>query len=195
MKNKILKPSEWKALKENLIWYYQIIFDAMLHTGLRPDSEFWNFVDHPEWYENGIIFLPSIPGIQQARTVRLSIEGRNAVQILIKTISQYNRKGRQNMRDALHRAALGITMVPRFDENGKRKLVSRPKIMDDVSGLSAETFRRTLTAWLVACFPGKKFEILRSMGMDEEHFSQYTNNHFGLTRKDVSEARKLLKGW
>jgi hypothetical protein len=192
MTSKTLTPTQWEKLRDNLNPYYQIVCDALLHTGLRSDSEFWRFVENPQWYENGKIRLPSIPGIQQARTVNLSKEGCDAVEALIAlTRNNNHRKERNSMRDALRRAATGDGKVTRL-VNGKPTKVDRSWILDP-DGINAEMLRRTLTTWLVTCYPEKKYEILISMGMDEENFSQYIGKVF--KRSEIEKMRKHLEGW
>ena len=192
MTSKILTPTQWDQLRNNLNPYYQIVCDALLHTGLRSDSEFWRFVENPQWYGSGKIHLPSISGIQQARTVNLSKEGCEAVEALIAlTRSNNHRKERNSMRDALRRAATGDGKVTKIIE-GKPTKVDRCGVLEP-DGVNAEMLRRTLATWLVTCCPEKKYEILISMGMDEENFSQYLGKVF--TRKETEKMRKHLVGW
>lgn len=192
MTTRILTPTEWEKLKKNLNPYYQIVCEAMLHTGLRSDSEFWRFVENPQWYHRGKITIPYINSLQQARTIPLSFKGREAVEILIAfTRANKGRKCRNTVRDALRRAAIGDgRTTARID--GKIKKVDRVPLFSP-EGVNADMFRKTLGTWLVFCYPEKKYEILVAMGTDQENFGRYIEKSF--ERKDYIKMRAFLDGW
>ena len=193
MISRILTPTEWEKLKANLNPYYQIICEAMLHTGLRTDSEFWRFVENPQWYHRGKITIPYINSLQQARTIPLSIKGREAVEILIAfTRTNNKRKEKNTVRDALRRAASGDgRTTARID--GRLKKVNRSPVFS-TDGVNANMLRKTFITWLVYCYPEKKYEILIAMGIDEENFGQYIGKKT-FEKKEFIKMRVYLEGW
>ena len=52
-KGRILTPRQYQAFRSCLNPTYQVIADALFHTGLRI-VEFWAFVEHPEWYHASV---------------------------------------------------------------------------------------------------------------------------------------------
>jgi integrase len=191
--SKILTPTQWEKLRSNLHPYYQIICDAILHTGLRSDSEFWRFADNPQWYDSGKIQLPDIPGVCKSRTIRLSYEGKESVEAMITLIKNGNgKRGRGSIRDALRRAALGKGWVVQ-EIDGAQKRKYRKKTSIDPEGVNAYMLRRTIIAWLVSCYPEKKYEIMHSLGLSEKTMRQFVG--ILCPRNELEKARKHLKGW
>jgi len=153
----------------------------MLHTGLLSGSEFWMLGENPHWYQSGRVVVPEIPH-HVARTVRLSFEGRHAVEAYLVLMKNGNgTRSRNTIRDAMRRAA------------AKEKVRVGDKWVPKVpNGINPEMLRRSLCAWLMAAYPERWDEILASMGMLTEDVA-HTEPKF--ERQELEKIRQHLKGW
>lgn len=184
---RILTPREFFLLREYLNPKYKIISDVLLNTGMRIE-EFWDFRDHPHWFDPArrCVDLPkgskkkNIPGIKKAksayqeRTVNLTVEGCDAIKTLISMNNSICRTNRVNVGAALKRAAISA------------------RIGD--SGIVPKMFRKTLVSWLITCYPERYMQISSSIGHELETMRiHYANLAF--ERRDVEDMRKFLNGW
>lgn len=175
---RILTPRIWYLLRENLNADYQIICDVLLNTGMRVE-EFWDFVDHPNWYSSSRRCIEIPKGFigksrctMQYRTILLSIEGAKAVETLHNHDIRY--KDRSTMR---------------------RYLISKAiKAGISKEGITSKMFRKTLVSWLMATIPEKDIYIQNSIG----HSRDVQDRHYlsmGFEKRDVEDMRRFLRGW
>ncbi len=185
---RILFPADYRALREQMPEYYQIICDAMLLSGMRP-IEFERF--EPSWYRGSrrVIVLPKDSCLKQkcrfqARTIMLSLAGCDAFDKLIS--AQVKFKGK---------------MVPVLQMRSKRSAfndaLKRYAILAGIGtvGITPKMFRKTLVSWHCACYPEKGMLIQSSMGHDQDTI---VNNYLGLgfTREQIEDMRKnYLNEW
>lgn len=177
---RILTPREWDRMRRHLSAKYMLICDVVLMTGMRWE-EFWDLLDHPEWFEPSrkCIDLPKsaikkVKAIYKERTIRLTVDGCDAVKALI-------------------RANSSISYTDRASVGAVLKLAARKSGIGD-TGIAPKMFRKTLVSWLIACYPEQAFTISASIGHDLETMRiHYTNLSF--ERRDVEDMRKFLQGW
>ena len=177
-KTRILKPSEYAQIREQLNPIHQVICDVLLNTGMRGE-ELWAFVRHPEWYRASrrCVELPlgsikKIRCLHKERTVCLTQSGCECVEILFK-LKLKTPIARSNFHTAL-------------------RLAASRSIGEE--GITPKMFRKTLVSWLIKTTPEKAFEISASMGHDLNTMRQH---YVGIAfeRKDVEDMRVFLKGW
>lgn len=81
---RILRPSEYLILRNQLNEDQQLILDSLLLTGMRYE-ELLRFHDNPDWLDDGSIHLPAEAVLkgraikdpdERQRWVRLSIRGK-----------------------------------------------------------------------------------------------------------------------
>lgn len=184
---RILTPREFQLMREHLNPKYQIISDVLINTGMRIE-EFWDFHDHPHWFDAArrCVDLPKgsktkgIPGIKklksayQERTINLTVDGCDAIKSLIAMNNSIRYTNRVNVGMALKRAA----KIARIGE----------------IGIVPKMFRKTLVSWLVTCYPERHMQISASIGHELETMRiHYANLAF--ERRDVDDMRKFLNGW
>jgi integrase len=185
---RVLFPSDYEKLREQMPEYYQIICDAMLLSGMRP-VEFERF--QPSWYRGSrrVIVLPKESCLKQKckfkeRTIRLSLAGCDAFDRLTTAMIKF--KGKE---------------IPAYQMLPKRvafrdALIRYAKLAGiGIEGMSPKMFRKTLVSWLVACYPEKSLYIQASMGHDGDTI---VNNYLGLgfTRDHIETFRnKYLNAW
>jgi integrase len=184
---RILTPREYYLMREELNPKYKIISGVLINTGMRVE-EFWDFRDHPHWFDAArrCIDLPKgskakgIPGIKktksayQERTVNLTVEGCDAIKTLISMNSSIRYTNRVNMGAALKRAA-------------KKARIGE-------TGIVPKMFRKSLVSWLVTCHPERYVQISSSIGHELETMRiHYANLAF--ERRDTEDMRKFLNGW
>ena len=177
-KTRILKPSEYRSLREQLNPVHQVICDVLLNTGMRGE-ELWAFVKHPEWYRASrrCIELPlgsikKIRCLHKERTVQLTQKGCECVETLIKL----------KLKRPVARSNFHLSL----------RLAASRSIGE--AGITPKMFRKTLVSWLIKTTPEKAFEISASMGHDLNTMRQH---YVGIAfeRNDVEEMREFLKGW
>jgi len=180
--SKILVPSEYKALKEELKPEYKMIVEGLINTGARV-VEFWAIVKHPEWFSPGrrIIDLPKIGAAKKKkmkdtdRTIKLTVNGVYAMQNIYNNGIKY--KSRSSINQALKRAAIRADINP--------------------VGINEKAFRKILISWLVEIRKDRgidSLDITTSMGHSEDTML----NHYlgmGFTREEHNDMLEFLKGW
>ena len=175
---RILRPSEYRAFREQLNPVHRVLCDVALNTGMRW-VEIWQFVKHPEWYRASrrCIELPlgsikKVRCLHKERTVHLTANGCEAVETLIGL----------KLKKPVERSNFHVALC----------LAASKSIGKD--GISPKMFRKTLVSWLIKCMPEKALEISASMGHNLETMRVH---YLGIAfeRKDVEEMREYLKGW
>jgi integrase len=166
----ILRPKEFKQIRESCDRRHQIILDSLLYTGMRY-TELLRLRKHPEWLNGQFIHLPSEEGQKKVkraaaeRWVRLSIQGRKAVESLfdiqLPSNNSINQYFKYNFR------------IPAF---------------------SLKSLRKTYESWLVYYYPNRQLEIAMSQGhtmVIQVRF--YLNLPF--TDRDKVEMTEFVEGW
>jgi integrase len=175
---RILRPSEYRAFREQLNPVHQTLCDVALNTGMRW-VELWQFVKHPEWYRASrrCIELPlgsikKVRCLHKERTIHLTANGCKAVEILIGL----------KLKAPIERSNFHVSL----------RLAASKSIGED--GITPKMFRKTLVSWLIKCMPEKALEISASMGHNLETMRVH---YLGIAfeRQDVEEMREYLKGW
>ena len=167
---RILRPPEYKEIRNRAKTDKAFLMDCLLLTGLRYE-EMLRVRQHPEWFDGNFIHLPQwaqkkAMRKQKERWVKLSIMGRSILPRLWE-----------------------ITVPPRttFD---KWLRYNFPMI----GGLSAKTFRKTLESWLLSRYPERSIEISLSQGHDQlTELRYYANLPF--LEKDKQEMKEYIEGW
>ena len=180
---RILRPSEYLILRNQLNEDQQLILDSLLLTGMRYE-ELLRFHDHPDWLDDGSIHLPAEAVLngraikdpdERQRWVRLSIRGKAVL-------------------PHLHRVAMPGRVA--FDQMLKRKGL---KAIETSPGfnptkISAKSMRKTYTSWLRAYYPHMSDYIFLSMG----HSSRTELRHYlgiPFTDRDKQEMKEWVEGW
>ena len=170
VKVRILRPSEYKVIRESVKRDKQILLDSLLLTGMRYE-ELLRLRTNPDWLSGKFIYLPDwaekkAKRKQKQRTVNLSIMGRSVLPQLfeVKTPS------RSAFDKWLHYNFLLI------------------------EGLSAKSFRKTYGSWLLSLYPERLMDIALSQGHDElTELNHYAKN--GFDDRDKIEMREFVEGW
>lgn len=177
---RILTPREFWLLRENLNAKYQIIADVLIATGMRIE-EFWDLVDHPQWFDPArrCIDLPKgaikkKKAVYQERTILLTPDGCDAMKTLFSMDGSIKYTNRVNVGAALKRAAISAGI--------------------GTQGIVPKMFRKTLVSWLIACFPEKAFAISASIGHELDTMRLHYAN-LGFQRRDIEDMRQFLQGW
>lgn len=182
MGSKILVPSQFRALREELNPEYRMIVDGLIHTGARI-VEFWAIVKHPEWFHAGrrIIDLPKIGAAKKDqmkytdRTIKLTVNGVYAMQNIYTNGIKY--KSRSAVNQALKRAAAKAGILP--------------------DGINEKGFRKILISWLVEIRKDKgidSLDITSSMGHTEDTMMEHYLG-MGFTKVEHDDMFEFLKGW
>ena len=180
---RILRPSEYLILRNQLNEDQQLILDSLLLTGMRYE-ELLRFHDHSDWLDDCSIHLPAEAVLkgratkdpdERQRWVRLSIRGKAVL-------------------PHLHRVAMPGRVA--FDQMLKRKglkaIESSPGF--NPSKISAKSMRKTYTSWLRAYYPHMSDYIFLSMG----HSSRTELRHYlgiPFTERDKQEMKEWVEGW
>ncbi|MCL5930286.1 MAG: hypothetical protein M1123_03260 [Candidatus Thermoplasmatota archaeon] len=180
---RILRPSEYLILRNELNVDQRLISDSLLLTGMRYE-ELLRFHDHPNWFDGHLIHLPPEAVLkgraikdpdERQRWVRLSIRGR----AIVPHLSRVKMPGRVSFDQMLRRKSIkAIRNSPRFDP----------------TKISAKSMRKTYTAWLRAYYPNMSDYIFLSMG----HSSRAElRNYLGIqfTDQEKLEMREWVEGW
>lgn len=185
---RILFPSEYEKIREQMPTYYQVFCDALLMSGMRP-IEFERF--EPSWYRGSrrVIQLPETACLKEkckfkARTIRLSLPGCDAMDKLVNTSVTFKKKSIPVMTKLPNRGAFRYALVRYATSAGI-----------GTEGICPKMFRKTLVSWLMAAYPERQIEIAASMGHDYDTIIQ---NYLGLgfTRSDIEKIRmKYLLEW
>lgn len=155
--------------KADKIQRYQIICDAMLHTGMRR-VEFAAM--QRNWYRGPrrVIMVPDDAcGKQKClykeRTVMLSLPGCDAVDRFLQ--SGLSVPTLSSMHEALNNYAEWAEIT--------------------TAGITTKMFRKTLASWLMACFPEMEMYISASMG----HTREVLQKHYLGLGFPTEEVRKM----
>jgi integrase len=185
---RILFPSDYEKMRDQMPLYYQIICDAFLHSGMRPiEGERFQ----PSWYRGSrrVIVLPKGACLKEKcefkeRTITLSLAGCDAFDKLTTVMIKHKGKEipvlqmlpkRVAFRDALLRYAKLAGISP--------------------EGITPKMFRKTLVSWLVACYPEKSLYIQASMGHNQDTIvKNYLGLGFPRTEIDLMRS-KYLNEW
>lgn len=166
----ILRPREFKRIRENCDRRHQIIMDCLLYTGMRY-QELLRLREHSEWLNGQFIQLPSETGQKKikrsspGRWTRLSIQGRKAVESLfdiqLPTNNSINQYLNYNFR---------------------------------IPGFSLKSLRKTYESWLVFYFPQQQLEIAMSQG---HTVITQVRHYLNLPFSDVDkiEMKEFVEGW
>jgi hypothetical protein len=182
MGSKILVPSQFRALREELNPEYRMIVDGLIHTGARI-VEFWAIVKHPEWFHAGrrIIDLPKSGAAKKDqmkytdRTIKLTVNGVYVMQNIYTNEIKF--KSRSAVNQALKRAAVRAGILP--------------------DGINEKGFRKMLISWLVEIRKDKgidSLDITSSMGHTEDTMMEHYLG-MGFTKVEHDDMFEFLKGW
>jgi integrase len=180
---RILRPSEYLILRNELNDAQKLILDSLLLTGMRYE-ELLRFHNHPDWFDGSSIHLPADAVLkgraikdpdERQRWVRLSIKGKAVV-------------------EHLHRVSIPGRVS--FDQMLRRKSI---KAIGSSPGfnplkISAKSMRKTYTSWLRAYYPNMSDYIFLSMG----HSSRTELRHYlgiPFTEEDKRQMREWVEGW
>jgi integrase len=185
---RVLFPTDWEKLREQMPRYYQIICDCELLSGMRP-IELFRF--DPSWYRGSrrVIVLPKGACKKEKceykeRTITLSLSGCDAFDHLISEKVKF--KGKD---------VFAYEMIPK--RVAFRDALLRYATLAGIGteGISPKMFRKTLVSWLIACYPEKQAYIQASMGHSGDTI---VNNYLGLgfPRNEIDLMRmKYLNEW
>jgi hypothetical protein len=167
---RVLRPSEFKEIKERAKKDKQILLDCLLLSGMRYE-EFYRLRQHEDWLSGKFIYLPQwaekkVKRKQKDRTINLSIMGRTIL------------------------PSLFTIKVPKRDAFDKWLKYNYPMI----EGLSSKTFRKTYGSWLLCLHPGNISDIALSQGHDElTELNHYAKN--GFEDRHKIEMKEFVEGW
>lgn len=181
---RVLRPSEYNLLRNELNPDQQIILDSLLLTGMRYE-ELLRFHDNPDWYSeaDSAIHLPAEAVLkgrkikdasERQRWVRLSIRGKGVIPNLFR-VSMPKRVAFYQM---LKRKALKA-----LDHSGLNPLK-----------ISNKTTRKTMVSWLRTYYPNASDHIFLSMG----HTNRTELRHYlGIPFSDEEKMRmkEWVEGW
>jgi integrase len=180
---RILRPSEYTILRNQLNEDKQLILDSLLLTGMRYE-ELLRFHDHPDWLDDGSIHLPA-EAVLKGRAIKDPYERQRWVRLSI--------RGKAVLAH-LHRVAMPGRVA--FDQMLKRKglkaIEASPRF--NPSKISAKSMRKTYTSWLRAYYPHMSDYIFLSMG----HSSRTELRHYlgiPFTDRDKQEMKEWVEGW
>ncbi len=179
---RILRPSEYIALRNEMNEDQQLILDSLLLTGMRYE-ELLRFHDHPEWLDDSAIHLPA-EAVLKGRKIKDPDERQRWVRLSIKG---------KAILPHLHRIEMPRRVA--FDQMLRRKSL---KALEH-SGLRpdkicAKSMRKTYTSWLRAYYPQMSDYIFLSMG----HSSRTELRHYlgiPFSDDDKRQMREWVEGW
>jgi len=173
---RILRPSEFRLIVDQIKPDYQIMFKTLLLTGMRF-VEAKRFQNHPEWFDGDFINLPSSAMLKKKakmseRSIRLNNLGRTLIPIFLNL--QRDLPTRVSWREDLRRWAINVGLEP--------------------DGLSAKTTRKTWESWLMFYYPERRLEIVLNQGhTDVTSIKHYLNLAF--TNEDKVAMGEYVSGW
>ena len=172
---RILRPSEWETLRDNLDINMKRICTSLLVTGMRY-AELQRFRENPDWLDGRFVHLPrgsmmKVKAKQKERVIRLSDIGKTLI-------------------SDLFQAPHPLPELPACDMKlrrlSKRTLEGPP--------VNNKTFRKTWESWLVFYYPDKSLQIALSQGHTTvTQYEHYINIPF--EEYDRKEMRKWVEGW
>ena len=169
-KVRVLRPSEYKLIKEAVKRDKQILLDSLLLTGMRYE-ELLRLRKNEDWLSGKFVYLPEwaerkAKRKQKERVINLSIMGRS----ILPQLFRINVPSRSAFDKWLHYNFLLI------------------------EGLSAKTFRKTYGSWLLSLHPERLMDIALSQGHDElTELNHYAKN--GFEDRDKQEMKEWIEGW
>ena len=169
-KVRVLRPSEYRLIRESVKRDKQILLDSLLLTGMRYE-ELIRLRKNEEWLSGKFIYLPDwaekkAKRRQRERTINLSIMGKSILPQLFE---------------------INVPSRSAFD----KWLSYNFRLID---GLSAKTFRKTYGSWLLSLYQERLMDIALSQGHDElTELNHYAKN--GFEERDKMEMKEFLEGW
>jgi integrase len=169
-KVRVLRPSEYRLIREVAKREKQILLDSLLLTGMRYE-ELVRLRRNEDWLSGKFIYLPEwaekkAKRKQKERVINLSIMGRS----ILPQLFQINVPSRSALDKWLHYNFLLI------------------------EGLSAKTLRKTYGSWLLSLHPERLMDIALSQGHDElTELNHYMKN--GFEDRDRMEMKEWIEGW
>lgn len=184
---RVLYPSEYKAIRDEMFYRHKLIFDCMLLTGMRV-VEFWRFVEHPEWLKTTrkCIDLPKGSMLktrakQAERTVLLSNLGLHSVESMLAYRQNNNLSpmSKQGWQQALKGAAV------RAVEEGA---------LETTQGIVPKMTRKTWISWLLVTHPMREGSIAISSGHDTNTMLRHYTG-LGFPSHEIELMRMYTAGW
>jgi|WetSurMetagenome_2_1015567.scaffolds.fasta_scaffold371860_2 hypothetical protein len=177
-RTRILTPYLYSQFREQLNDTYKAVSDVLLYTGMRAE-EFWEFINHPEWYDpkRRCIDMPigsikKVKCLHKERSVVLNDAGCKAVEFVL------HMKPKK-----IERQDMWITYKGAAERSGIGP-----------QGITTKMFRKSLISWLAVIYPDKMFKIASSAGHSLETMRlHYSNLQF--EARDLREMQEFLKGW
>ena len=172
---RILRPSEWEILRDNLDINMKRICTSLLVTGMRY-AELQRFRENPDWLDRRFVYLPrgsmmKVKAKQKERAIRLSDIGKTLISDLFQVPHP-------------------LPELPAFD----MKLRRLSKRILEGAPVNNKTFRKTWESWLVFYYPDKSLQIALSQGHTTvTQYEHYVNIPF--EEYDRKEMRKWIEGW
>ena len=169
-KVRVLRPSEYKLIRDLVKRDKQVLLDSLLLTGMRYE-ELIRLRKNEDWLSGKFIYLPEwaekkAKRKQKERVINLSIMGRS----ILPQLFQINVPSRSAFDKWLHYNFLLV------------------------EGLSAKTFRKTYGSWLLSLHPERLMDIALSQGHDElTELNHYAKN--GFEDRDKQEMKEWIEGW
>ena len=180
---RILRPSEYMILRNQLTEDQQLILDSLLLTGMRYE-ELLRFHDHPDWLDDSSIHLPA-EAVLKGRAIKDPDERQRWVRLSI--------RGKAVLPN-LHRVSMPKRVA--FDQMLKRKGLKAIETSPEFNPtkISAKSMRKTYTSWLRAYYPQMSDYIFLSMG----HSNRTELRHYlgiPFSDRDKLEMREWVEGW
>ncbi|WP_229657489.1 site-specific integrase [Thermogymnomonas acidicola] len=178
MRTRILRPSEYEALRSAASPKYRVVFDAALLTGMRV-VELRLFLKNPAWFDGTFIHLPRVAIKKRKATinqrwVHLSARGRALIENIHQILGTWELPSESALRRYLIRCARRAGVDPR--------------------GLNMKMFRKTWESWLIASYPDRKEEVFLSQGHTSlTALQHYVNLPF--TDEDRMKMKEWVEGW
>ena len=169
-KVRVLRPSEYKLIRESAKRDKQVLLDCALLTGMRYE-ELIRLRKNEDWLSGKFIYLPEwaekkAKRKQKERTINLSIMGRS----ILPQLFEINVPSRSAFDKWLH---YNFRLI---------------------KGLSAKSFRKTYGSWLLSLHPERLMDIALSQGHDElTELNYYAKN--GFEDRDKLEMKEYVEGW
>ena len=167
---RILRPFEYRLIRESVKRDKQILLDCVLLIGMRYE-ELLRLKKNPDWLSGKFIYLPEWAEMkakrkQRERTINLSIMGRPVLpqlfEIKVPSRSAFDKWLSYNFRL--------------------------------IKGLSAKSFRKTYGSWLLSLYPERIMDIALSQGHDElTELNHYAKN--GFDEWDKLKMKEFVEGW
>jgi integrase len=175
-------PEEWGLVREQLNDQYRKIFDAFLHTGMRP-IEARRLFSHSDWFDKTrrLVNLPKGAILKkkakQVRTVMLTLDGAIAVEKFL----ALDMKGKKLPSDSAMFQALQLA-------------ADKAKIDGGSEHLSPKSFRKTWVSWLMVWDEGKIVSISKSMGHSAKVLQDFYLG-LGFVKIEKDSIKKKMAGW